>query len=398
MTIRSALILFLSLALAGPAFAQGGPPPGGGMDEDGGSAYASPSGIPDGMQNESLGIPFGNGRGPQQRIDLPTPQDGLSSFAVPNLPDIPGDPLPELGKIVPDTALTLNARMGDDGDMIPDGLVWRLFSTRLNREGKLQLIGLQRGGEVKFAIPAGSYLLHVGYGRAGLTKRIEYNGRGTTDTVILEAGGLRLTASSGDGQPIESKLLTFDIFTQGATAQDRRLIAEKVPAGMIVRLNAGDYHIISNYGAVNAVARADIKVETARVTDARLTQRAAEVTLKLVREEGGEAMADTAWSISSSQGDLIRESVGAFSSMVLAEGEYLIVAKNKDRIYQRVYTVQSGHNEELELVANGNGQPEGAIDGSGDQPAAEPLPGFDELEGIAGDPGLPDDAQAGSGD
>ena len=149
---------------------------------------------------------------------------------------------------------------------------------------------------------------------------------------------MRLSATTGNGEPITSKLLTFDIYTQGPTAQDRRLVAEDVVPGTVVRLNAGDYHVVSNYGAVNAVARADIKVETARVTDARLTQRAAEVTLKLVREAGGEALADTAWSISSSQGDLIRENVGAFSSMVLAEGEYLIVAKNKDRIYPVSYT------------------------------------------------------------
>ena len=234
-----------------------------------------------------------------------------------------------------------------------------------------------------------------------MTKRIDFDGKRLTDTVVLEAGGLRLSATTGNGEPITSKLLTFDIYTQGPTAQDRRLVAEDVVPGTVVRLNAGDYHVVSNYGAVNAVARADIKVETARVTDARLTQRAAEVTLKLVREAGGEALADTAWSISSSQGDLIRENVGAFSSMVLAEGEYLIVAKNKDRIYQRVYNVAAGRNEEVELVANGTATPQPPADGSGDEISAGPVPSFEELEGEAAAEAEGDasgDADLGSGD
>jgi hypothetical protein len=53
--------------------------------------------------------------------------------------------------------------------------------------------------------------------------------------------------------------------------------------------------------------------------------------MKLVRERGGEAIADTSWSILTESGDIVRESVGAFASMVLAEGNYAVVAKNRDR-------------------------------------------------------------------
>jgi hypothetical protein len=36
--------------------------------------------------------------------------------------------------------------------------------------------------------------------------------------------------------------------------------------------------------------------------------------------------------------------------MVLAEGEYTAVARNKDRIYQREFTVQSGRNADVEVL------------------------------------------------
>ena len=73
--------------------------------------------------------------------------------------------------------------------------------------------------------------------------------------------------------------------------------------------------------------------------------------MKLVREAGGEALADTAWSVLTTSGDIVRESVGAFASIVLAEGEYVIIAKNKDRIYQRDFKVVAGRNQDVEVIA-----------------------------------------------
>ncbi len=77
----------------------------------------------------------------------------------------------------------------------------------------------------------------------------------------------------------------------------------------------------------------------------------------------GEAIADTAWSIVSDSGDPVFDSVGAYASMVLAEGEYTIIAKNRDRIYQRNYTVESGRNEEVEVITTEALAPD-AVDGA----------------------------------
>ena len=49
--------------------------------------------------------------------------------------------------------------------------------------------------------------------------------------------------------------------------------------------------------------------------------------------------------------DPIRETVGAYASMVLAEGEYTVIAKNRDRIYQRDLTVVAGENQDVEVLA-----------------------------------------------
>lgn len=51
------------------------------------------------------------------------------------------------------------------------------------------------------------------------------------------------------------------------------------------------YHVVSAYGSVNATVRSDIRVEAGKLTEATVEHKAAQVTMKLVREKGGEALA-----------------------------------------------------------------------------------------------------------
>ena len=83
-----------------------------------------------------------------------------------------------------------------------------------------------------------------------------------------------------------------------------------------------------------------------------IQHRAAQLTLKLVSEPGGEAIADTAWSILTSGGDVVSESVGAFPTIVLAEGEYTAIARNKGTELQRDFTVLAGQNSDVEVLLN----------------------------------------------
>ena len=179
---------------------------------------------------------------------------------------------------------------------------------------------------------------------------------------------------------------------------------DDVKPNTLVGLSAGTYHIVSEYGDVNAVIRADIQVEAGKVTQATIQHRAAKITLKLVSDSGGEAIADTAWSILTSAGDIVGESVSAFPTMVLAEGRYTAVARNKDKIYQRDFTVAAGVNTDVEVLMKEQ-QPQDADD---EQPARQlpiqmppmrqsqtppatinqqPLPTYEQLAPSGGDEG-----------
>ena len=104
-------------------------------------------------------------------------------------------------------------------------------------------------------------------------------------------------------------------------------------------LPEGTYYIVSNYGDANSVVRSDVHVQAAKLTDIVVTHRAAVMTFKLVNEKGGEALANTQWTVLTPGGDVIKESIGAFPRVVLAEGDYHLIARNEGRTYQRDFKV-----------------------------------------------------------
>lgn len=247
---------------------------------------------------------------------------------------------------------TLAAQLIGEGEEITRGLVWRVFKPEAGPDGRLPLVASARGGTSSFDLQPGSYLVHATFGRAGATKRITVGSDSRRETIVLDAGGLELDAVLEGGGKIPADQLKFSIYDgEPDESGERALIIPDVKPRTVVRLNAGVYHVVSTYGTVNAVIRSDIRVEAGKLTEATVEHRAAQLTMKLVREQGGEAVADTAWSVLTASGDPIRESVGAYASMVLAEGEYMVIAKNRDRIYQSDLTVTAGENQEVEVLA-----------------------------------------------
>ncbi len=254
----------------------------------------------------------------------------------------PGDP--------DETALYMMARLTPDGPLIDSGLVWRVYSDTINEQGELDLVATSKGGDAEFRLKPGSYLVHTAYGHAGVTTKLSVQQGQTSRTVVFNAGGIKLNSAVSKTIPLNSAKVRFDIYGMDFnTRGERKLIARNVRPGTVVPLNAGTYHVTSRYGRVNATVRADIRVEPGKLTEATIYHNASEITLKLVNAFGGEAIANTAWSILTPSGDSVVEGDGAFPTYVLVAGKYTVVARNQGRLFSRNFEVSPGHNTEVEV-------------------------------------------------
>ena len=241
-------------------------------------------------------------------------QDSSTSYA-------PADPnaLPN----VTGYEMALDAKLTEKGNSIERGMVWRIFRERPDADGKLPLVATAKGGTASVSLPAGTYLVHAAFGRAGATKRIALGSGGAKESFVLQAGGLKLSAES-EGQAIPAKDLRFSIYELEQDEEgERKLIALNVAADRVIRLNTGTYHVLSRFGTINATVRADLVVKAGEVTEAVLQHR-------------GEVFKSTSVS----------------PSLILAEGTYEASVRNGDRNFRKSFVVEPGKNIRVEVLLN----------------------------------------------
>jgi hypothetical protein len=246
-------------------------------------------------------------------------------------------------------ALALTARYGRDTPPISGGLLWRVYAAKPDATGIFPLIKEDRGAAPTFVLPPGTYVVHASLGLASAAKSVQLRSDAVREVLDIPAGGVRLEGRVGDVR-IPPGQISFEIYkgSQFDTNQ-RRPIAQNVVTGDVVLLPEGTYNIVSNYGDGNSVVRSDVHVDAAKLTDIVVTHRAAVITLKLVNNSGGEALANTQWTVLTPGGDIIKESIGAFPRLVLAEGDYHVIARNEGRTFQRDFKVITGVDGEVEV-------------------------------------------------
>jgi hypothetical protein len=248
-------------------------------------------------------------------------------------------------------ALALAARFGRDPPAITGGLLWRIYNDAPDPTGVFRLVREDRNASPVLLLPPGGYIVHVSFGLANAVKRVQLRSETVREVFEIAAGGARFEGRVGDVR-IPVGQIHFDVF-KGSQFEpgEKRAIADNVASGDVVLLPEGTYHVVSNYGSGNSVMRSDLRIQPGKLTDTTIVHRAAKITLKLVGEEGGEALANTAWSVLTPGGDVIKESIGAFPVVILAEGDYVAIARNEGRVYNREFKVESGVDREVEVLA-----------------------------------------------
>lgn len=260
-----------------------------------------------------------------------------------------GAPLP--GLQLGGSQLALSAVFAGENKPITRGLNWRVF--RLENNGEPTLMAQAATSDPVFPLPPGEYVVHVAFGLAGSTRKVLIGAGTTTERVPLAAGALVVRGTIAD-QAIPLTRMQISVFIPSPGNSEGRQVTGNLKPGDVLRLPEGSYHVVSTYADSNSIVRADIKVNSGGITEAEMRHRAATVTLKLVSTPGGEARANTAWSVLTPGGDVIREAIGAFPSMTLAEGEYVAIARNSGTIHQGEFKVTAGRDRDIEVLAKDN--------------------------------------------
>lgn len=245
------------------------------------------------------------------------------------------------------TSVRLSALLSESSPILTKNVTWRIYSERADEQQGLTLVTQTGEAQPQLRLPPGQYVINAAFGRASVTRRLQVGNVPIQDRYILDAGGLVIGGKVGDESIPDQKLSATITTGPGSGGAP---VLDNVRAGEIVRLTAGDYHVVSNYGDGNAQLAADIKVQPGVVTEATFNHKAAQVTLKLVNESGGEAIANTTWSVLTPGGDTVREIIGAFPSLALQQGDYTAIARYEGRTFTAKFTVETGKDQEIEVL------------------------------------------------
>lgn len=259
------------------------------------------------------------------------------------------------------STLRLSATLAaNDPQPVRSGIFWRVFEESAQQDGSHRLVAESDEAAPALSLPDGAYIVHAAYGLAGVTRRVGIEGSNVSERLVLNAGGLKLIDKLGDAQ-IPPQRLSISIYVPERGNSEAKLILSNAKSDDVICLPEGAYHVVSTLldtgqgaqgGAnqTNSVVTADLKIPAGKLIEATLRHRAATMTLKLVKQPGGEALANTSFSVLTPGGDVIRELIGAFPSLVLAEGEYVAIARHEGKTYQGTFRVQSTKDSDVEIL------------------------------------------------
>jgi hypothetical protein len=252
---------------------------------------------------------------------------------------------------------------GEAPDIVRSGVTWRVFEERAEADGSHRLVAESSDAQPALTIPNGEYIVHAAFGLAGATRRISVYGQEMNERLALNAGAMKVIGMLGDA-PIPPNRLSLSVYVPDRGNAEAKLIASGLKAGELLRMPEGTYHVVSTFleapaagssgvgAATNSIVDADVRVQAGKLTEMTLRHRASVITLKLVNVAGGEALANTNFTVLTPGGDVIREMIGAFPSLPLAEGEYVVIARRDGKTHQATFTVQSTRDRDVEVRTN----------------------------------------------
>jgi hypothetical protein len=266
-------------------------------------------------------------------------------------PEGSGQPAGESAAAAPRTTASGRVRLAaliiENTKPVKSGVEWEVFALG---DGSAPTRPVARSAEAlpEIEVPPGEYVVKGKFGHATRTERVTVAADATEDVeIVLGAGGLQIDpVNAGLEEPGAGVLNT--IYAAGTTSSP---VADKVPSGKVVYLNAGVYRVESRYGEANAVARADIEVQPGKLVRARINHRAGPARFRLVTASGGAELDGVVWQIMTGDGKPVAESEVSAPQMMFAEGAYTALATHDGRTYSAAFAIKPGEETRVDIVA-----------------------------------------------
>ncbi len=271
-------------------------------------------------------------------LNLPGPLDTEPRRSTTLAPVSPGS--------LTKTVLSLSCLFFENSPAIETGLHWRIFADQQDLHGNHALVYESTEARPFVTLDPGGYIVHVVYGLASETRHIILGTESVGEQIVLNAGALRFTGVIGD-KPIATGDLTFEV----TTSSDESEAVAQVKANELVRLKAGSYQVTSTYGQANARVISEIRVEPGKLTEASVLHKAGKVDLRLTGQSGAE-ITSAIWSILTPGGDIVVDTLDTLTDIVLAEGEYVAVARYEGQTFQQQFMVETGGATRVDLAMN----------------------------------------------
>jgi hypothetical protein len=258
---------------------------------------------------------------------------------------------PPLRGSAPLGKLNLEALLTEAGPILGEGVIWRVYQPAGNKAAPAKLLATSKEASPTLALPSGDYMVAASYGLSYITRRVKFSGTEANEQFILNAGGLKLDAKLADGTAPSPDSVSCEIYSdERDQSGNRARIASGLRPGATLRLNSGIYYLVAIYGDANAILQTDFSVEAGRITEATLNLAGSKVSFRLVQQKGGEALAGTSWTIQTSNGELVKQSLGALPSHILAAGNYTVTAERAGKKFSQDFTVQPSHPMLVEVL------------------------------------------------
>ncbi len=249
------------------------------------------------------------------------------------------------------SGLRLRARITRKLAPIERPVDWSVFRIDPQQRNKWIQVAAQQSADAAFPLAPGEYVVRAAYGHAMAAKIITVRPNRLSDaTFVLNAGAIRVRTTLVSLEIPPGRAAVQKIYAEGDLAAGRKPLATLVGKNDIIRLNAGAYEIVSQYGSANATVKTRVTIRPGRLTEVEINHKAGIARFRLTGAKAGAHAAKARWRLADAKGDTVAEADGkTMPADILAPGRYTVTAQIAGRTYRSDFDIIAGQAKDVAI-------------------------------------------------